>query len=81
MRLTLRRAAMNTGPGTKPFLLLYCQLAVTILYDMGLTRDPNEELQFGLYLRVWNTRPPASPKVRTMEERRAVLSLWFYTSV
>ncbi len=72
---------MNTGPGTKPFLILYCQLATTIIYDMGLTRNPNEEQQSGLYLKVWSLRPAPPPKVRTMEERRAALALWFLTSV
>ncbi|POR34546.1 Uncharacterized protein TPAR_05276 [Tolypocladium paradoxum] len=72
---------MSTGPGIKPFLILYSQMAATILFDMGLTRTPNEEQQSCQYLRVWSIRPPPPPKIRTMEERRAVLALWFCTSV
>ncbi|UNI25075.1 hypothetical protein JDV02_010780 [Purpureocillium takamizusanense] len=74
-------ATMNTGPGSKPFLILYSQLAATILYDMGLTRNPHEEHMSGLYLKVWSLRPTPPPKVRTMEERRAALALWYLTSV
>ncbi|KND92192.1 hypothetical protein TOPH_03057 [Tolypocladium ophioglossoides CBS 100239] len=74
-------ATMNTGPGTKPFLILYSQMAATILFEMGLTRTPEEEQQCGLYLRVWSIRPAPPPKIRTMEERRAVLAFWFCTSV
>ncbi|KYK56933.1 hypothetical protein DCS_03939 [Drechmeria coniospora] len=73
-------ATMNTGPSTKPFLILYAQLAAAVLFDMGLTRSPNEEQQSGLYLKVWNLRPTPAPKTRTLEECRAVLAFWFCTS-
>jgi len=71
---------MNVGPGTKPFLITYTQLATTIIYDLALSRSPAEEQYFTVCFKVWGGRPPP-PKLRTMEERRAVLSLWFLTSM
>lgn len=71
---------MNAGPGTKPFLITYSQMAVTVLYDLGMSRSPVEEQYFTVCFKVWGPRP-SPPKLRTMEERRAVLSLWFVTSV
>lgn len=71
---------MNAGPGTKPFLIAYTQLAITILYDLGMTRAPLEEQYFTVCFKVWGGRPPP-PKLRTSEERRAILSLWYLTSV
>ncbi|KPM46071.1 hypothetical protein AK830_g500 [Neonectria ditissima] len=73
-------AAMTSGPGTRPFIITYSQLAIAIIYDISLTRAPIEEQYFTVCFKVWGGRPPA-PKLRSMEERRAVLSLWFLTSV
>ncbi|KAK7420978.1 hypothetical protein QQZ08_010151 [Neonectria magnoliae] len=73
-------ATMTSGPGTKPFIITYSQLAITIIYDMSLTRAPIEEQYFSVCFKVWGGRPPA-PRLRSMEERRAVLAIWFLTSV
>lgn len=73
-------ATMTSGPGTRPFIITYSQLAIAIIYDLSLTRAPIEEQYFTICFKVWGGRPPA-PRLRSMEERRAVLSLWFLTSV
>ncbi|KAK2594141.1 hypothetical protein QQS21_008140 [Conoideocrella luteorostrata] len=74
-------ATMNTGPGMKPFVLLYAALAQSIAFDMGLTRSPFEDQQSTMYFKIWSTRTPPPPKVRTMEERRAILGLWLTISI
>lgn len=71
---------MNSGPGTKPFLTAYVQMAVAVIYDMSLTRAPIEEQYFAVCFKLWGGRPPP-PKLRSMEERRALVSLWYLTSV
>ncbi|KAF7564118.1 hypothetical protein G7046_g61 [Stylonectria norvegica] len=73
-------ATLNSGPATKPFLITFSQLALAVIYDMGLMRAPVEEQYFTVCFKVWGGRPPPA-KLRTMEERRAVLSLWFLTSL
>ncbi|KAF4468163.1 Zn(II)2Cys6 transcription factor [Fusarium albosuccineum] len=73
-------ATMTSGPGTRPFIVTYCQLAITIVYDLSLMRAPVEEQYFTICFKMWGGRPPP-PRLRTMEERRAIVSLWFITSV
>ncbi|KAH7002074.1 hypothetical protein EDB80DRAFT_867093 [Ilyonectria destructans] len=73
-------ATLTSGPGTRPFIITYAQLAIAVIYDLSLTRAPIEEQYFTVCFKVWGGRPPA-PRLRTMEERRAVLALWFLTSV
>ncbi|KAF4446347.1 transcription factor [Fusarium austroafricanum] len=72
-------AATTSSPG-KPFIMLFCQLAVLLVYDLGLTKAPVEEQYFTICFKMWGGRPPP-PRLRTQEERRAVVSLWFLTSV
>ncbi|KAF9770589.1 hypothetical protein IL306_011843 [Fusarium sp. DS 682] len=55
-------------------------MAVLLAYDLGLTKAPVEEQYFTTCFKMWGGRPPA-PRLRTQEERRAVVSLWFLTSV
>ncbi|KAJ3519886.1 hypothetical protein NM208_g13944 [Fusarium decemcellulare] len=73
-------ATMTSGPGTRPFIVTYCQLAITIVYELSLMRAPVEEQYFTICFKMWGGRPPP-PRLRTMEERRAIVSLWFITSV
>jgi hypothetical protein len=73
-------ATMNSGPGWKPFLILFSQLAKSVTYEMGLTRSPAEEQYFATCFKPWGGRHPQS-KPRTLEERRALLSLWHLTSM
>ncbi|KAM0235310.1 hypothetical protein ACHAP5_009788 [Fusarium lateritium] len=68
-----------TCPG-KPFIITFCQMAVLLAYDLGLTKAPVEEQYFTICFKMWGGRPPP-PRIRTHEERRAVVSLWFLTSV
>ncbi|GAB0142217.1 hypothetical protein EsHS_00002775 [Epichloe bromicola] len=74
-------ATMNTGPGMKPFVLVYSALAQSVAFDLGLTRSPFEEQQSAMYFKMWSTRPPPAPRLRTMDERRAILGLWLVISV
>ncbi|KFA62819.1 hypothetical protein S40285_03813 [Stachybotrys chlorohalonatus IBT 40285] len=73
-------ATMNTGASTKPFLASYSQLAATIVYDLGLTWSPTQEQRFHVNFRLWK-HGPFVPRVCTMEERRAVIALWYLTSI
>ena len=73
-------SSMNSGPGWKPFLVLFSQMAASITYELGLTRSPVEEEYFAKCFRAWGGRQP-QPKSRTLEERRALLSLWYLTSL
>ncbi|KAF4988706.1 hypothetical protein FGRMN_9599 [Fusarium graminum] len=72
-------ASTTSSPG-KPFIITFCQMAVLLAYDLGLTKAPVEEQYFTICFKMWGGRPPP-PRIRTQEERRAVVSLWFLTSV
>ncbi|KAF5664221.1 major facilitator superfamily transporter [Fusarium circinatum] len=72
-------AATTSSPG-RPFIITFCQMAVLLAYELGLTKAPIEEQYFTVCFKMGGGRPP-SPRVRTQEERRAVVSLWFLTSV
>ncbi|CAG9990119.1 unnamed protein product [Clonostachys byssicola] len=73
-------ASMISGPDSKPFLVLYTQLATSVLHELSLARSPIEEQYFHNCFKIWGGRPPA-PKIRTLEERRALLATWYCTSV
>ncbi|KAM6519451.1 hypothetical protein FALCPG4_013083 [Fusarium falciforme] len=73
-------ATLVSGPGTRPFIITFCQLAVTLVYDLSLMKAPIEEQYFTICFKMWGGRPPP-PRLRTPEERRTVVSLWFLTSV
>lgn len=77
--LIVSRATLNTGPRMKPFLILYSQLAETVIFDLGLLRFPNEE-HVSAMGKVWG-RKPTDMRERTYEEKRAAVSLWFLTSM
>ncbi|CEI68529.1 hypothetical protein FVEN_g5320 [Fusarium venenatum] len=72
-------ASTTSSPG-KPFIVTFCQMAVLIAYELGLTKAPVEEQYFTVCFKLWGGRP-APPRLRTLEERRTVVSLWFLTSV
>jgi hypothetical protein len=55
-------------------------MAVLVAYDLGLTKAPVEEQYFTVCFKLWGGRP-VPPRLRTLEERRAIVSLWFLTSV
>ncbi|EHK17182.1 uncharacterized protein TRIVIDRAFT_75774 [Trichoderma virens Gv29-8] len=71
------------GPGAKPFLTLYMHICSCIVYEMNLTKFPNEEHFATVCFKAWGGGGRAIPpaKERTMEERRVVLGFWFITSV
>lgn len=71
---------MNTGPGNKSFLITYTQIAISIAYELSLTRAPVEEQCFTVCFKMFRGRP-APLRLHTMEERRTVVSLWFLTSM
>lgn len=65
---------------SKPFATLYVQLALSMVYDLGLNRDvPKEQPVF--QTTVGTREQPWVGPVRTMEERRAVLGCYYITSV
>ncbi|KAM3564141.1 hypothetical protein MY1884_000883 [Beauveria asiatica] len=73
-------ATLNTGPGARPFVVLFSQLATLVIYEQGMMRPPNQEHFSSVGFKTWNMST-LTPKARTMDERRAVLSLWFLTSI
>ncbi|KAM0664172.1 hypothetical protein ACQRIU_006755 [Beauveria bassiana] len=73
-------ATLNTGPGARPFVVLFSQLATLVIYEQGMMRPPNQEHFSSVGFKAWNMST-LTPKARTMDERRAVLSLWFLTSI
>lgn len=79
--LWLLRATMNSGAGAKPFLTLYTHICSCIIYELNLTRFPNEEHYSTVCFKAWGGKPVPQVKERTMEERRVVLGFWFVTSV
>jgi hypothetical protein len=70
----------NRGPHTRPYVIPFLSMASSVLYDLGLARSPAEEQHFLASFKAWSGRP-APPKQRTLEERRAAISMWFLTSV
>ncbi|TDZ38782.1 Transcriptional regulator WAR1 [Colletotrichum spinosum] len=78
----------NHQLGNKPFMCLFCQVAIGLVFDLGLNKDPVDTLnpflcwkaaqekdknnQQSLLLR--NQQP------RTMEQRRAILAAYIITS-
>ncbi len=74
------RTALNTGTGAKPFVVLYTHLATLMVNELGLLRPPNEEHFSAIGWKTWKNSPYI-PKTRTMEERRAVLAVWFLSSL
>lgn len=76
------RAAMNAGAANKPFLTLYSHMCSCIIYELSLSKFPNEEQYSTVCFKAWGSKPSnGQPKNRTMEERRLVLGFWFITSV
>ncbi|PHH63347.1 hypothetical protein CDD81_6044 [Ophiocordyceps australis] len=73
-------ATSSTGPGVRPFLVMYSELASTIIYDLGLGRAPHEEYKPGFCIQPLVAGLAPTAKQRTNEERRAVLTLWFMKS-
>lgn len=72
---------MNSGPGMKPYVILYSQMATAAMYELGLSRSPDEDHTAALCFRAWTYKALPPSKGRTMEERRATISLWFVTSM
>ncbi|KAL7934566.1 hypothetical protein V8C35DRAFT_31560 [Trichoderma chlorosporum] len=74
-------ATMSAGAGAKPFLTLYTHLCSCIIYEMNLTKFPNEEHFATVCFKAWGGRVVPPAKERTMEERRVVLGFWFVSSI
>lgn len=70
----------NSFPGSKPFLILFTQTAMSVVYELGLSRSPLEEQYFAASFK-GSTAKASQPRSRTAEERRVILALWYLTSV
>ncbi|KAL7813924.1 hypothetical protein V8C44DRAFT_326703 [Trichoderma aethiopicum] len=81
LTLLIAWATMSAGPGSKPFLTLYTHMCSCIIYELNLTKFPNEEQFATVCFKAWGGRNVPSAKERTMEERRLVLGFWYITSV
>ncbi|KAI4285157.1 MAG: hypothetical protein L6R35_004723 [Caloplaca aegaea] len=69
-----------TYKANKPSLSVFTQLAVSLVYDLGLNRPvPRDNPLVALCIQSHNT--PMIPTPRTMEERRAVLGCFLITSM
>ncbi|KAG7106594.1 Transcription factor himD like protein [Verticillium longisporum] len=75
-------AWINVQPGSKPFFCFYTQLAIALVYDLGLTKELSK---FSTPLLYWksiglnNPYSAVSPP-RTMEERRTVLAAYLLSA-
>ncbi|OLN81035.1 hypothetical protein CCHL11_09422 [Colletotrichum chlorophyti] len=82
----------NHQLGNKPFMCMFSQLAIGLVFDLGLTRDPSDGLNPFL---CWKAAQEKADKdnngvariyvkaqaPRTMEQRRAAIACYFITSV
>ena len=58
---------------------MYSQLASTVLFDLALTKSPTEDHYFTNCFKILGMRS-GQIKLRTMEERRAIVATWYITS-
>ncbi|KAK9342228.1 hypothetical protein V1522DRAFT_416800 [Lipomyces starkeyi] len=66
----------------RPLLISLIQLAIAILYDLGLDKPPSKDPALGLAFKLKGAgKPPALSRTPTMEERRVLLSCFLMTSV
>ncbi|KAF4122963.1 hypothetical protein GMORB2_6511 [Geosmithia morbida] len=72
-------AFMCSSPGWKPFLVLFSQLALSVTYELALTRSSFDEGPFSMTFKIPGPRPKHA-KLCTAEERRALVAVWFLTS-
>uniref|UniRef100_L2FUC2 Zn 2cys6 transcription factor n=1 Tax=Colletotrichum fructicola (strain Nara gc5) TaxID=1213859 RepID=L2FUC2_COLFN len=84
----------NHQLGNKPFMCLFCQIAIGLVFDLGLNKDPVDGMNPFLCWKAAQERAdrekngstaPASlflknQQPRTMEQRRAVLTCYMVTS-
>ncbi|KAI8244231.1 Efflux pump mlcE [Colletotrichum sp. SAR 10_96] len=84
----------NHQLGNKPFMCLFCQIAIGLVFDLGLNKDPVDGMNPFLCWKAAQERAdrekngsttPASlflknQQPRTMEQRRAVLACYMVTS-
>ncbi|KAK9328779.1 hypothetical protein V1520DRAFT_345197 [Lipomyces starkeyi] len=66
----------------RPLLISLIQLAIAILYDLGLDKPPSKDPALSLAFKLKGAgNPPALSRTPTMEERRVLLSCFLMTSV
>ncbi|GKT52447.1 uncharacterized protein ColSpa_12628 [Colletotrichum spaethianum] len=83
----------NHQLGNKPFMCLFCQIAIGLVFDLGLSRDPLDGLNPFLCWKAAQERADRdktgvvpqtlyvkSQMPRTMEQRRAVVACYLVTS-
>lgn len=65
----------------KPVLIGLVQLAIAIVYDLGLDKPPlvDPAIRFAYTLKA--SKPPGTSKVPSLEERRALLGVFCLSSV
>ncbi|KAL9094342.1 MAG: hypothetical protein Q9165_003483 [Trypethelium subeluteriae] len=63
---------------SKPFLAVFAQLAMSLVFELGLNKPVPGEAQVAPCVKEKYLKPPTP---RTMEERRAVLGCFFVTSI
>ena len=65
----------------KPFCSLFSQLAMTMVFELGLNKSTSKDLPGVDCLSPFDQRKyPKQSTVRTMEERRALLGCFLITS-
>ncbi|KAK1714396.1 hypothetical protein BDP67DRAFT_618253 [Colletotrichum lupini] len=83
----------NHQLGNKPFMCLFCQIAIGLIFDLGMSRDPLDSLNPFLCWKaaqeradrektgtVGQTLYVKSQMPRTMEQRRAVVACYLISS-
>ncbi|UKZ81366.1 hypothetical protein TrVFT333_009138 [Trichoderma virens FT-333] len=59
-------ATMSAGPGAKPFLTLYMHICSCIVYEMNLTKFPNEEHFATVCFKAWGGGGRAIPQLKSV---------------
>ncbi|KAF6804129.1 C6 transcription factor [Colletotrichum sojae] len=81
----------NHQLGNKPFMCLFCQIAIGLVFDLGLSKDPIDGLNPFLCWKAAQERADRdkgnvqsmftkAQQPRTMEQRRAVIACYMITS-
>jgi hypothetical protein len=76
--LYLHDARTNCHILQKPALSMFTQLAISLVFDLNLNRPISGQAST-LYMTMYDYKEP--PRLRTLEERRAVLGTFLLSSM
>ncbi len=79
--MTLTASRSHCAKNDKPFITPYAQLAMSLVFDLGLNKPGNTHPSPMLSFKNQRDDRPVPPLLLTMEDRRAVLATFFLTSM